>query len=106
VAAVLPKAGPGMVVGSHLLIATASGPVDASLGRFGLWGTGALSAAAGQQVEATGVMTKIKDRPILLVRMVKTGSEVHIIRNSHGVPLKPQARKRADLAAGSKGASR
>jgi hypothetical protein len=54
VSSVLMKAAPGMIVGSHLLLATPSGPVDASLGRFGLQGAGAASVAAGQQIEATG----------------------------------------------------
>jgi len=106
VSAVLPNAAPGMVVGSHLLIATASGPADASLGRFGLVGAGAPSVAAGQQVEATGVIRTIKDKPVLLVRTVKMGSEVFIIRNNHGVLLAPRARERADLATNREGVSR
>ena len=41
----LAKAGPGMVVGSHLLLTTPEGPVDASLGRFGLLANGAIPVA-------------------------------------------------------------
>jgi len=103
VSAALSKAGPGMVVGPHLLIATASGLVDASLGRFGLLGTGSPPIGAGQQVEATGVMRTIKDRPVLLVRAVKVGSAVYVIRNIHGVLLAPRARGGAELAAERKG---
>jgi len=40
VPSVLTKATPGTIVGSHLLLATLSGLVDASLGRFGLRGNG------------------------------------------------------------------
>jgi hypothetical protein len=95
VESVLAKAAPGMIVGSHLLLATPNGPVDASLGRFGLQGDGAVSVAAGQQIEATGVMKRIKDTSVLLVRSVKVGGEVYTIRNKHGFPVSPQARKRA-----------
>lgn len=105
VSSVLPKASPGMIVGSHLLLATPSGSVDASLGRFGLRGSGAVSVAGGQQVEVTGVMKTIKDKPVFLVRTVKAGSEVYTIRNGHGVPLSPQARERISQKTGQKGES-
>ena len=105
VSSVLTQAAPEMIVGSHLLLATPSGPVDASLGRFGLQGYGAVSVAAGQQIEATGVMKTIKDKPVLLVRIVKVGGKVYTIRNEHGVLLSPQARERADQKASQKGES-
>jgi hypothetical protein len=95
VSSVLMKHSPGMIMGSHLLLATISGPVDASLGMFGLRGKGALSVAAGQQVEVTGVMKTIKDKQVLLTRTVKVGGQVYTIRNEHGVPVAPQARERA-----------
>jgi hypothetical protein len=106
VSSVLTHAAPGMVVGSHLLLVTPAGPVDASLGRFGLRGNGALSAAAGRQVEAIGVIRTIKDKPVFLARTVKVGGEVYTIRNEHGVLMSPQARERVGLAAGTKGESR
>jgi len=84
-----------MIWGSHLLLATTSGPVDASLGTFGLRGKGAVSVAAGQQVEVTGVMKTIKDKQVFLVRTVKAGGQVYTIRNEHGFPVSPQARERA-----------
>jgi len=92
---VLTQAAPGMIAGAHLLIATSSGPVDASLGKFGLRGRGAVSVAPGQQIEATGVMRTIQENPVLLVRCVKVGGEFYTIRNQHGVLLSPQARERA-----------
>jgi hypothetical protein len=95
VSSVLAKHSPGMIMGSHLLLATISGPVDASLGMFGLRGKGALSVNAGQQVEVTGVMKTIKDKQILLARTVKVAGQVYTIRNEHGVPVAPQARERA-----------
>ena len=68
VSSVLAKAAPGMIAGSYLVIATPSGLVDASLGRFGLRGNGAVLVAAGEQIEVTGVMKTLKDKPLFLVK--------------------------------------
>jgi hypothetical protein len=95
VSSVLTKPAPGMIMGPHLLLATPFGPVDASLGRFGLLGKGALSVAAGQQIEVAGIMKTIKDKQVFLTRTVKVGGEVYTIRNEHGFPVSPQARERA-----------
>jgi len=95
VSSVLAKPAPGMIWGSHLLLATPFGPVDASLGRFGLLGKDAVSVAAGQQIEVTGVMKTIKDKQVFLARTVKAGGQVYTIRNEHGVPVPPQSRERA-----------
>lgn len=105
VASVLTKPTAGMIMGSHLMLTTLSGPVDASLGRFGLQGKGAASAARGQQVEVTGVMKTIHDRQVLLTRTVRIGSQVYLIRNQYGVPLSPQARERASGKTTRKGES-
>lgn len=105
VLSVLTKAAPGMIAGSHLLLSTPSGAVDASLGRFGLRGRGAVSIATGQQIEAIGVMKVIEDKPVLLVRTVEVGGDDYTIRNEHGVLLSPQARQRAGQKTGQKGES-
>jgi hypothetical protein len=90
------KAAPGMIAGSHLLLSTPSGVVDASLGRFDLQGKGAVEVAAGRQVEATGVIKRMMDgKPVLLVRTLKAGGEIYLVRNQHGFPISPQARERA-----------
>jgi hypothetical protein len=100
VSSVLAKPAAGMLMGSHILLATLSGPVDVSLGRFGLRGKDALKVTAGQQIEVTGMMktktTTTKDSPVFLARTVKVGDEVYIIRNEHGFPVSPQARERAN----------
>jgi hypothetical protein len=103
VSSVLTRPSPGMIMGSHLLLATTSGPVDASLGNFGLKGRGALSVSAGQQIEVTGVMKTIRDKQVFLVRSVKVNGEVYTIRNEHGFPMSPQARERASGKPAQKG---
>jgi hypothetical protein len=94
VSGVLTKPAPGMIMGSHLLLATVSGAVDASLGRWGLQGEGALAVTVGQQVEVTGVMKTLKNREVFLARTVKAGGKVYPMRNEHGIPVSPQTRKR------------
>lgn len=103
VSTVLSRATAGMMPGSHLLLTTPNGTVDASLGRFGLHGTGAVSVSAGEQVEATGVMRTIRGRSVFLVRSVKSNGEIYYVRNQHGVVLSPHARQRTGLKTVSNG---
>jgi hypothetical protein len=95
VTALVTRPAPGMVWGSHLMLTTASGKVDASLGRFALLGKDPLSVTPGQQVEVTGVMKTINDKEVFLVRTVKANGKVFTVRNQRGLPVSPQARERA-----------
>jgi hypothetical protein len=95
VSSVLEKPAPGMTWGSHLMIETLSGRVDASLGRWGLQGKGALSVKPGQQVEVTGVMKSLRDKEVFVARTVKVNGKVYAVRNQHGIEVSPQARQRA-----------
>jgi hypothetical protein len=105
VLSVLAKPSPGMIMGSHLLLTTPSGPMDASLGTFGLRGKGALSVAAGQQVGVTGVMKIVKGTQVFLARTVKVGGHVYTMRNEHGFPVSPLARERTNGKTAQKGES-
>jgi|SRR5271157_879620 len=93
VSSVLEKPAPGMIWGSHLVIDTLSGKVDASLGRWGLVGKDALSVKPGQQVEVTGVMKTFHEKEVFLVRTVKVNGKAYAIRNQRGVPVSPQTRQ-------------
>jgi hypothetical protein len=95
VSGVFAKPVAGMIMGSHLLLATPSGRVDASLGGFGLRGKATALVATGQQIEVTGVMKTIRDKQVFLVRSLKVNGEVYTIRNEHGFSVSPQARQRA-----------
>jgi DNA/RNA endonuclease YhcR with UshA esterase domain len=104
VSQVLSKPAQGMLMGSHLLITTVSGQVDASLGSWALVGSGALAVAPGQQVEVTGVMKTLKgDKQVFLARTVKAGSQVFTARNKNGIPVTPQARERMTKKTGQQG---
>jgi hypothetical protein len=97
--------GDGMIFGSHLMLETASGRLDASLGKWAMQGKGALSVAAGQPVEVTGVMKTIKDKQVFIVRIVKAEGHLYTIRNKFGLPTPPQSRERASKIAAQKGES-
>lgn len=94
VSSVLRRCSAGMIMGSHLLLATSAGEVDASLGSWGLSGKNALSVRAGESIEATGVMKTMRERQVFVVRTVTVGGRVYPIRNEHGIPVSPQARER------------
>ena len=89
----------GMVPGSHVLVETASGTVDASLGKWGLQGLGAPSIQNGEQVTIKGVMKTVKDKQVLIVRTVEVGGRIYTIRNEHGLPVSPQGRPRMNQTA-------
>ena len=95
VSSVLQKPAPGMIWGSHLMVETVFGRLDASLGRFGLAGTGALSVTPGQQIELTGVVKTVRDNVVFVVRKVRAGGETYTIRNQHGIEVSPLTRERA-----------
>jgi len=95
VSSVLHQPAPGMTWGSHLMVETAFGRLDASLGRFGLEGKGALSVNPGQQIELPGVMKTVRDKEVFVVRSVKAKGKTYTVRNEHGVDVSPLARERA-----------
>ena len=104
VSSVLTTGSEGMLMGSHLLVRTSSGTVDASLGSWALRGTNALSVKAGWSVDVTGVMKTLPgNKQVLIARTVKTGTQIFTVRNEYGIPLSPQARERAAHGAAQKG---
>jgi DNA/RNA endonuclease YhcR with UshA esterase domain len=86
----------GLIPGSHILLVTGSGTVDASLGKWGLHGKTAPAIANGEQVTVRGVMKTIRNKEIFFVRTLVVGGHTYTIRNQHGVPFSPQSRERAE----------
>jgi len=95
VSEVLAKAASGTLPGPHLLFATSSGKVDASLGASALRGKNALSVAPGKEVAVTGVMKTIRGQYVFVARIVKVDGKAYMLRNQHGVPMSPLSRERA-----------
>ncbi len=98
VSSVMDKPERGMMFGSHLLVDTASGTLDVSLGRWALVGKGAARVGVGQQVEVTGILKTLNHRQVFLARTLNTGGKTYSVRNEHGIPVSPQARERAQNA--------
>jgi DNA/RNA endonuclease YhcR with UshA esterase domain len=73
-----------MLGGSHLIVQTKSGTVDASLGGFTMRGKGALSINEGARVQVTGVAKIVKGKEVLLTRLVQANGHQYVIRNEHG----------------------
>src|ERR1700690_3174745 len=96
VSSVVTKPSKGMIMGSHLLVSTPSGKVDASLGKWALGGKDAVRVSEGAPVELVGVMKTIRNQQVFLVRTLKEGGQMYSIRNEHGFPLSTRAREHAD----------
>jgi len=82
-----------MLAGSHLILETASGKIDASLGVFPVTGEGAPSVSAGQRVQVTGVMKTVRNQRVLVTRLVLINGRTYKMRNEHGFLLMPAERK-------------
>jgi hypothetical protein len=106
---VVTKPSAGMLTGSHLILETASGSVDAQLGRLHLAGRNAVSVAPGEHVQVTGVMKTINNKAVLLTRLIEVNGQVYELRNEHGIyrahPERPPVSEGA-AAAESKGGTR
>jgi hypothetical protein len=103
IADVVKKPTKSMVMGSHLIVQTPSGTVDASLGRFAFQGRSALAVVPGQPVQLTGVLKTIKGQPVLLTRSVKVDDQIFVIRNERGHGISARSRERQGQSSGQKG---
>jgi hypothetical protein len=81
--------------GCNLLLTTRSEPVYANLGRWGWRGEYASKLAPGQLVQVTGVLKRTGSHEILIARLLKVEGTTYTIRNRHGIPLSPEAGRRA-----------
>jgi len=99
----------GMLSGSHLILQTDSGSVDAQLGGLRLAGRDAVSVAPGERVQVTGVIKTIHDQAVLLTRLIEVNGRVYELRNEHGIyRAHPEGTpvSEAAEATGSKGGTR
>jgi hypothetical protein len=80
-----PARGTGALIGSHLMMQTNAGPVDASLGSYALKGQGALSISAGDSVRVNGIMKTVRGKQVFIARVVTTNGHAYVLRNEHGI---------------------
>jgi DNA/RNA endonuclease YhcR with UshA esterase domain len=86
------KPAPGKMLGGHLIVATSKGTVDGQIGGFVLRGSQAFTAAPGEKVKITGVMTTFRGQQAFLVRTIQTPERTVVVRNAHGFFVVPGAR--------------
>ena len=86
---VVTKPPAGKLIGTHVIVATSSGDVDAHLGSYAMKGANAFTLTTGERVQLVGVMTISGANRVFLVRTIQSGSHVYKIRNEHGALLHP-----------------
>lgn len=86
---VVTKPPAGKLIGTHVIVATSSGDVDAHLGTYAMKGANSFTLTTGERVQLVGVMTTIGTNRVFLVRTIQSGSHVYVIRNEHGFLLRP-----------------
>jgi len=84
-----------MLGGSHLMVQTKSGVIDASLGGFAMRGKGALSINEGERVQVTGVVKVVRGKEVLLTRLVQANGRQYVVRNEHGFAIAHAAKSGA-----------
>ncbi|MGC1684474.1 MAG: hypothetical protein WA734_02530 [Candidatus Acidiferrales bacterium] len=106
VRSVVKKPTVGMALGTHLILSTSKGPVDAHIGDFVFKGSHPLAVAAGQSVKVTGAMTTIKNKQLFLVRSIDISGHVTPVRTERGFLIVPGVKGRIFQTAAEKGGQR
>jgi hypothetical protein len=75
-------------IGTHILIQTASGVVDAHLGFGAAASRRYLGISVGQNVTVIGMMQAVGDTSVLMARILTTPSHIFVLRNEHGIPIR------------------
>jgi hypothetical protein len=95
--------GPGGPLGTHVLIQTSQGMVDAHLGYRKATTAENLGLAVGQEIQITGMMANIGGNSVLLARLLTTPTHIFILRSEHGIPVRMLPRNGPPAAITAKG---
>ncbi len=90
-------------IGTHIMVQTAQGVVDAHLGFGAASKPEYLGIAEGQSVTLTGMMQTFGDTNVLMARILTTSNHIFVLRNEHGIPVRalPRGSSRAKSLFGS-----
>ena len=80
------------MLGTHLMVSTSKGTIDAHIGGFVLRGSHPYAPAAGQSVKLVGVMTTINHKNVFLTRTIETGNRTVQVRTERGFLIVPGAK--------------
>jgi hypothetical protein len=75
-------------MGTHILIQTPQGVIDAQLGFGAAAKPSRLGIAEGQSVTVVGMMESIGNGQVLLARLLTTSDHIFVLRNEHGIPVR------------------
>ena len=95
VSSVVKKPTAGMFLGTHLMLATPKGPVDAHIGSYPGRDKRLDTISQGQTVKAVGMMRKTKLGEVFIVRTVQADGQTYTVRNQKGFfvgPSSPRAK--------------
>jgi hypothetical protein len=96
----------GGPLGTHLVVTTSNGSVDAHLGPFATTGPNALNFHQGDAVQIVGVMASIESKQVLLARTLTIGGRTLVLRNLHGFLVQPSAPRVSSAKISSEGGVR
>lgn len=82
-------------IGTHILIQTPSGVVDAHLGFGSAASSKNLGISVGQNVTVVGMMEAVGNGSVLMARILTTPSRVIVLRNEHGIPVRGTTHRNA-----------
>ena len=91
---VVKKPTPGSMLGTHLMVSTSKGTVDAHIGFFVTRGPHAYTPTVGESVKIVGVTTTINHKEIFLTRTIETGSRTVQVRTKTGFLIVPGVKGR------------
>ena len=75
-------------VGTHILLETPNGLLDAHLGFGAASGPKYMGIALGQNVTVTGMMQTVGATNVLMARILTTPNHIFVLRNEHGIPVR------------------
>jgi len=84
--------GTTLPLGTHILVQTPQGVVDAHLGMGAPVKPSYLGIAEGQSVTLVGMMETIGSNQVLLARLLTTSNHIFVLRNERGIPVRANPR--------------
>jgi hypothetical protein len=84
----------GSMLGTHLMVSTSKGTIDAHIGEFVVRGSHAYAPAVGQSVKLVGVPATINHKNVFLTRTIETGNRTVNVRTTRGFLIVPGVKGR------------
>jgi hypothetical protein len=86
------KGAPGSMLGTHLMVSTPKGTIDAHIGSYVLRGSHPFAPAVGQSVKLVGAPATVNHKNVFLTRTIETGNHTVEVRTKSGFLIVPGAK--------------